>query len=55
MSSPATTSGAEELRDIEAELDAAFPLPSIGRLVRVAALVVFVAFGGLAARSESVV
>ena len=49
MSSPATTSGAEELRDIEAELDAAFPLPPIGRLVRVAALTVFVAFGGLTA------
>ncbi len=40
-------SGAQQLRTLDEELDAAYPLPSIARVARSALVITFVALGGL--------
>ncbi len=40
-------SGAQQLRTLDEELDAAYPLPSITRVARTALVITFVALGGL--------
>src|SRR3712207_3108545 len=47
MNTSAPTSTADDLGKIAAELDAAFPLPSLRRIIAVALITVVVAFGGL--------